>query len=390
MLKLMSMAAVLLLAAVLFAQDAATPPAGPTVTPFGMAQYRLRLRLMSTKPTTGDATSAMNYRNQIAYFIGTNVKVNEVVSLGFQIGDDATSTEEASFLQQKTTPTWISQAWAKMDAGVVNLTFGVLPVTGNATLDLIERSLNNTGALAGTYAKAAEVSWPVGTNASLEAVKIGVPLLKDNFKLGIDLTQAVITNRTQAEAKDPVSNPPSVMFLLNIPMSIAALTVTPDVAFTLNRDVNVYTEKSDPEIGAGISVGYKLSDKISFSAKGAIAMHSNDNCYKTAKDTVIATVRDTVDITNFQYTGILGGVGTVIGVGPGKLMLDVNGSTFEDKKNSATKGTYIFADLKYGFCMVEKARKNITVMPRVRLFLDQLETMDKQEIRPELIFIGKF
>ncbi len=137
MLRCLKIAALFIVAASVMAEEAA----GPVFTPYGMAQYRLRLRLKSITPEIGDATSSTNYRNMIAYYIGTNVKVNNVVSFGFQIGDDAITTEEVSFLQQKTTPTWISQAWAKVNPGFMNLTFGVLPVKGNGTLDLIERSL---------------------------------------------------------------------------------------------------------------------------------------------------------------------------------------------------------------------------------------------------------
>lgn len=360
-------------------------------TPYGMAQYRLRLKMYSTDFETGDDTKSMDYRNMIAYFIGTGAKVNDAVSFGFQIGNNSTTTEEAYYFQQKLTDTWISQAWAKMDAGVMNVTFGVLPVPGYGTLDLVERSLNTN-----TYAKAGQVSWPVGTNASLEGIKLAAPILKDGFKLGVELTQAIIDKRTQTQAKEPKSNPSSVMFLVNVPMSMAALTVTPEIVAILNRDVNSITEKTDNEIAGGLSAGYKLNDMVTLSAKAGVAMRSNANSYKDARvrDSTYGTPAtrhiDTLDIAQFDYQGVLGGVGAVAAVGPGKLMLDFNISTNENKELAHSEGTFYFVDAKYAFCMLEAAKKNITIMPRVRLYIDQLYKVTKQEIWPELIFIGKF
>ncbi len=88
--------------------------------------------------------------------------------------------------------------------------------------------------------------------------------------------------------------------------------------------------------------------------------------------------------------GILGGAGAVVAAGPGKLMLDINGSTNENTEIDDSQTQYLFVDLKYGFCTLEKAKMNITIMPRVRVFVDFLSAKTAQEYWPELIFIGKF
>ena len=373
-----------LLALTLLLAVAGTLFAEVTFTPNGMAQYRLRLKIFQ-QDTSGTDNKSMIYRNMIAYYVGTGVKVNDMVTFGFQVGNNSTTTEEAYFMMQKATPVWMSQAWAKLDPGFVNLTFGVLPVAGNGTLDLIERSLNS-----GSYAKAAQVSWPVGTNASLEGIKIGAPILKEDFKLGVELTQAIITNRTQSMAKEPVSNPSCLMLLLNLPMSVQAFSVTPEIVAILNRDVNSHTETSDNEIGVGFSAGYKVNDMISVSARAALASHANSNTYKDYVDTSAAP-DTTFDVDQFDYMGILAGAGAAINVGPGKLNIDFNYSTNENKKTEESSlVSYIFLDVKYGFCMLEDAKKNITIMPRFRYYLDQYESGDCAEYWPEIIFIGKF
>lgn len=393
MFKLISLSLVLLLATLIAAEETS----GPTITPFGMAQYRLRLKLNSTKPDGSDETTSMNYRNQIAYFIGTNVKVNDVVSFAFQIGNDATTTEEASFMQQKSTPAWISQAWAKINPGFMNLTFGVLPIKGNGTLDLIERSLaKDTKGYEAKDLGAAQISWPVGTNASLEGIKLGVPVLKGSFKLDIELTQAIIANHTQAEATDPISNAPSIMFLLNLPIAFQSLKITPEIVTILARDTNALTGESDMEFGFGFAGEYKINDKISLTATAAMASHANTNTYSTPDSIAHLTAPTAHDSTihrnraKFDYQGVLAGIGGSAKIGPGKLDIDFKYSTNENKEVAKSEASFMFVDLKYGFCMLEQAKKNITIMPRLRLFPSTWETKSKMETRPELIFIGKF
>ncbi len=214
--------------------------------------------------------------------------------------------------------------------------------------------------------------------------------------MDVELTQAILTNRTQSEAKDPKSNGPAVMFILNLPMSLSNLKLTPEIVAILNRDVNPITEESDMELAFGFAGEYKINDKIGVTACGAMAMHNNSNTF-TTPDSILhlttPTPHDSIikrSVAEFDYTGIMGGVGGYAKIGPGKLELDFKVSTNENTKIANSKATFLFADIKYGFCMLEQARKNITIMPRVRFFPSSWNNYSKLETRPELMFIGKF
>jgi hypothetical protein len=287
---------------------------------------------------------------------------------------------------------------AKWDAKCLYIIGGIQPVANNGPLDLIERSM-----LTSNYKNAALVGWPVGTNGNMAGLKFGAPILKEGFKLGAELFTSVTAPRTEVIAKTPKSVMSATMLLLDLPMSMAALTLTPQVVAILNRNYNAATEQGDNEMGFGFGAGYKVWDGFTLSASLGLAMLANT---KGGVGAVTTTTKDTVDpVTNYlvrtskndtakeyKENGMVFGVGGVYKIGPGSAMLDIKYSTDEDKNIANSKSSYVFTDAKYAWDL----NKNFQFIPRVRLFLNQFDTTPAQkvksnmEIRPELIFSGKF
>ncbi len=356
--------------------------AGPSVTPYGLAQYRLRLQMHTQTPDSGSDRTAMDYANQLSFYFGAKIKVNDQVTMQFQGGNDWVTTEGVGLT---TNNWWLSKgnfpyfhlAYAKYDAGIFFITIGQQPIASNGPLDLIERSLRNP-ANTMSYTGAGLVSWVVGTNNTMAGIKVGAPLVKGDFKLGAELFSTVITPRTQTAAEEPTSNPPATMWVLDFPISIAALTFTPQVIGILYRNYNATTEKGDHEIGAGLSASYKVMDGVAVNACGGFAQISNTNS-RTAAD-----VPD-------NHRGIIAGIGGSYKAGPGAAIVDFKFSNDGNTEDDSTMSSYIYVDAKYGWDI----NKNFQIMPRIRFFLtsyaDNNASLDsKQEIRPELLITGKF
>ncbi|MFH0921502.1 MAG: hypothetical protein V1913_14215 [Fibrobacterota bacterium] len=406
MFKALTMTAVLMLAAVLVAQDAA--PAGPVTTPYGQAQYRLRLRMFNQTPLTGDAYSTLDYANQLGFLAGLKVKVNDEVFMQFQAGNDAISTEAVSWSTNnwgavghtKGVSPYFHLAYAKYTSKMMYIVAGIQPVASNGPLDLVERSM-----IANNYKEAGLVTWIVGTNNGMAGLKLGAPILKEGFKLGAELFTSVTATRSQTLMLDAKSNPSSVMLLLDLPMSVSALTLTPQAVAIVNRNYNSTTEKGDHEVGGGFAASYKVMDGFSVTACLGVAMVANTNSgvgVVTTTKTLLTNVdtlhnnalyKTTYD-TAKEYTqqGIIGGLGATYKVGPGNAIIDFKYSSDENTSLVDSKSSYIYFDGKYGW----DVNKNFQIMPRVRIFLTQFDKLatttleSKMETRPEVIFTGKF
>jgi hypothetical protein len=372
--------------------------ASPSVTTYGLAQYRLRTDITNYQGN-GKSGTSVDYSNRIAFYLGAAAKLNEQVSMQLQVGNDWVSTEDVNYLAgnpsnaKKSYPPfsvpYFSLAFVKYNPGIFHVTAGIIPLLSNGTLDLIERSLS-----AGSYNGAALVSWAVGTNNSIMGAQIGMPVVKGDFKMGIDLFSTVIEPRKQMAANEktnsiiekPNGNPSSVMFVGDIPMSVGNVTITPEVTGILNRLYNSRTEKGDHEIAAGLSAGIKFNKVNSIGFSTAYSMLSNGN-----SKLVTGTTSGTVDSNIYDYRGYIAGVGGTFVAGPGAILVDVKYSFNDDKELKDAMAQYLFADLKYAWSI----NKFVTLTPRVRLFTtiypESNTGLDyKNLIRPELLLTGKF
>jgi len=370
----------------------------PSVTTYGLAQYRLRTDITNYQGN-GKSGTSVDYSNRIAFYLGAAAKLNDQVSMQLQVGNDWVSTEDVNYLAGNPSNTkksyppfsvpYFSLAYVKYDPGIFHVTAGIIPLLSNGTLDLIERSLS-----AGSYNGAALVSWAVGTNNSIMGAQIGMPLVKGNFKMGVDLFSTVLEPRKQVSGDEkansinekPRGNPSSVMFVGDIPMSVGKLTITPEVTGILNRLYNTRTEKGDHEIAAGLSAGMKFNKVNSISFSTAYSMLSNGNSKLAA-----GTTSDTAESAVYDYSGYIAGVGGTFAAGPGAILIDITYSFNDDSELKNVLAQYLFGDLKYAWSI----NKYVTLTPRVRLFTTiypesnpGLDT--KNLIRPELIITGKF
>ena len=131
-----------------------------------------------------------------------------------------------------------------------------------------------------SYHNAAHVPWGVVTNFSQTGLAPGRAYFKRRFKLGVDLTSATIEYRAIGLGIDTMLfNSPATEFLLEVPMNVAGFSIKPQSFIIPNRSFNAATKKSDMEFGAGIDLGYKISDQLNLRAGFGYAHNSNNNSF---------------------------------------------------------------------------------------------------------------
>jgi hypothetical protein len=369
------------------AQVAAVAPAAKPETKvdfYGTASYRFRGRLWSVSTEAEKSGSSFDYLNLLGWSFGSKIKVDDKLSLQFQIGNDLNSGESVTWANNKapqgraaTDNLYVHLAYATWNPGPFSLTGGVIPVTSNGTLDLFERSIST-----GSYGEAIFQTWSTQLINSLIAIKLGVPIIKDGIKISAELTSSVIDPRTQdlkigigstgAKGVDdagkldtlPKGNPTSALLILDIPIVAGDLKITPQVTSVLNRNYNSALENGDNEILAGLSAGYKVSDAISLNLNGAFGTISNENSLvgaygniarsgtdtttatkstatdvKTKKSgdttttTTITTTKTTTTGNGYISNGFIAGLGATIKAGPGALAIGVSyGNSYNGAK----------------------------------------------------------
>ena len=280
-------------------------------------------------------------------------------------------------------------AYALWDPGCFHIATGIIPVKGTALLDLLAVSMLYDR----SYKNAAHTSWGNITNLSQTGLRIGMPIMKNDFKFGVDIMAAIVQNRAAILGIDTMNiNFPAWEFLLEAPLTVKGVTITPQIFVIPYRSFNKVTNMGDFEYGTGIDFGLKVNDAMKFRAGFGIAQNSNFNS-NGPNDTVFddpfdPTGKLKVEKKPFIRLGTNSKVGSTIMVGPGKIDIDLALSSDYDGKDSTVKDFYPFADLKYGW----SANKNFIVMPRLRLFFIFPKTSGDYKLttRPELIFTGSF
>lgn len=368
-------------------------------TPYGLAQYRLRTRINSAY-TDDVSETVFNYANTISYYAGFKANVSEQFSFQMQIGNDWVFTEDVNFLNNNPVIAarqfppgsipYFHLAYAQWNPGAVNLSLGIVPVISYGPLDLIERSLST-----GSYATAAFFTWPVITNNSFMGLKLGVPILKGDVALDVNLLSSVIDSRFRAVSsgdqviEDPNKNPTSAMFVLDLPFKAGAFSLTPQFVGIVNRNYNSAREEGDHELSGGLTAAYKLNDKTELRTFGAYAQV--DNLGSRNDKEVRSVGSESVTIApQYENVGVIAGIGATFGMGPGSLVANFNYSYSEDLQMDNSDLDYLYFDLMYNW----NVHKNLTITPRVRNFTtlnpDDSNITRLMEIRPELMLTAKF
>lgn len=360
------------------------------VTPYGHAQYRLRLK-MTYRNTGDEVLSTYEYPNQIAYFLGTKALVGDQLVLQFQLGNDWVATEKVdwtannNFGAKSGVYPYFHLAYAAWNPGPFHLAFGIQPVFNYGPLDLLERSIRFSGTAVvngdtttvqgGSYAGAALVTYPVGTNNSFMGLSLGAPILKDEFKLGVDYFMTIIENRPESFLAEPEINPNALLSVINLPMAAGDFTITPQAFVLLFKYYSAETGEGDHEFGGGLAATYKLGDKSSLRASFGVAQNSAEKSELLGERT---------------KRGYIAGLEGKFGAGPGSLIAAVNWSGDETVDQDDSMLHFLYTDLKYGWGVY----KGLVLMPRVRTFTtlypDGMADEYKLEVRPELLFIAAF
>ena len=370
----------------------------------GMAQLRLRDELVTNFQKTGHEEEKATFSYQLAYHLGVKVRPNDQTLLQFDIGNDWFATEEAEGMpdnywtkRDPLTP-WFDLAYAQWDPGYLHIQAGIIPVRGTPLMDLLGVSLLYNR----SYNFAAHIPWGVVTNFCQTGLRLGAPVVKGPFSVGVDAMSAIIEQRpVYAIGIDSIKiNLDAVEFELEVPMVAGGFNVTPQAFIIPARSFNKATGQSDIEFGSGFDVGYKVKDGVVFRAGFGYARNSNRDTYSPTNEvydtynnpysmiTKPVGVDSMKDSVEFDRWGTNLNVGTTLMLGPGKLDFDFNLSNQQDAYNKNVDDWYPFFDIKYGWML----SKNFIVMPRVRLFFTEPKTTYNNELktRPELIFSGTF
>ncbi len=376
----------------------------PKVDFYGAVQYRLRENMTSrdyeaqkyaiNKDSAGipiDTVkngapesitgSTADYFNMFSWRMGMKVKVNNELSLQFQIGNDWGAGEGFSWANNNMPSArvgfqnlYVHIASFKWNPGGVFVEGGVISIPSSGTLDLLERSLNK-----GHYGEAGFQGWSTEANASLLGLKVGVPILKDDVKLGLELFQSLIDQRSQtmAPSEEIPANPTSPLFTVTAPIEAGPLKLTPELTVVVNRNYNNKLEKGDNEMIFGLGGSYTVDKTLSFSLLSGYGSVSNENSKagsyafdngtnRTAADRVTSADSATADkIKAYSSNGVLLGVGAKIKAGPGDIQIELKyNSAVNTEDEDYTKMDYIYADLRYGV----KVNDKFTITPRYRAY----------------------
>jgi len=250
------------------------------------------------------SASTFDYLNLLGWQFGAKVKVDDQLSLQFQIGNDWNSGESVTWLNNKspkgnngsrtaTDNLYVHLAYATWNPGPFTLTGGVIPVVSNGTLDLLERSLST-----GSYGEAIFETWSSQLNNSLIALKLGVPVVaSDGLNVNAEITTSVIDARSQkligglgttgaagvdaadSLVTDPANNPTAALLILDVPIAAGAIKFTPEITTVLNRNYNSKLKKSDVEFIGGLAASYKLNSNVTLSLNGAFGTIGNENTF---------------------------------------------------------------------------------------------------------------
>ncbi|MDR2592603.1 MAG: hypothetical protein LBC59_07340 [Chitinispirillales bacterium] len=414
------------------AKPAAKPE--PKVDLYGSASYRFRGRLWNATDKDDKSGSSFDYLNLLGWSFGAKVKVDDQISLQFQIGNDLNSGESITWWNNKAPQgrsylagadnLYVHLAYGTWNPGPLYLTGGVIPVVSNGTLDLLERSMST-----GKYDESIFQTWSSQLINSLIALKLGVPIVKDGVKVNAELTYSIIDPRVQSLVKsgdaglstpdaDPKSNSTGSLFILDIPVVAGDFKVTPEFTYISNRNYNETLEKGDDELIYGFSASYKVNAMISLNANFAAGSVSNENSLvgtygnsrRSDTNTVIA------DANKYVSNGLLYGIGGTVKAGPGTMAIGISaGNSYNgadkysvtttdnsdpenpvvtvknyDPKTLTNRDDYI-VDVRYTWNIHSK----FNIAPRWRFYYSAYDEnsgklKSKIENRPELVMTWSF
>lgn len=353
-------------------------PEGISFTPYGMAQYRLRYEFVSVVKDN-ESRSSGSYLNMIGYKAGLKASFDKVM-FQFEIGNDWGSTEivnaeNYNYLKRRDSYyPYFSLAFFHWDPGFMHIQGGIVPVKGTSVTDLLAASLYNKGI---NYKGAPQTPWSVITNGSMQGLRIGAPLSKNDFKIGFDFFTTVISQRAADLKEDFVTNADGVLFMLELPIAYKSLTILPQFIAIPYRKYDKINKEKDHEFMGGIEGGIKVNDAFSLRFGYGFAAFNQNVLSDTSSSESVQT----------KQIGMNGGIGSTISIGPGKLDVDLRIGYDEDLKTEKDREVFPFLDSKYTWAL----NKHFSIAPRLRIFVTTTEKeITTVKTRPELMFTGSF
>jgi hypothetical protein len=356
---------------------AAQLPKEMSFKPYGLVQYRLRYDFLYND-VSDVTTSSGSYSNTISYKVGLKATLNDKVSTQFELGNDwgATETTDAlssNFYKKRNfySP-WFSLAFLRFDPGFLHIEAGIVPVNSTTTADLLGASLYNNK----NYTAAAHLPWIVITNSSIQGLRLGAPILKGDFKFGIDVLTSVISQRPVVAKDDFNINADALMVMVDLPVSYKIFKLSPQFIALPYRNYDKIKKEKDTEFMAGFDCGIQANKSLSLRFGYAVAVFEQNVINDTASGETVQTDR----------IGMIGGLGLTAIFGPGKLDFDVKLSSDNNLKIDNSKILYPYLDLIYAI----KLNKYFAITPRIRMFITSKEDNLRIITRPDLIFNTAF
>jgi len=365
-----------------------------SVTPYGMAQYRLRVEGFASIPESGEWQRSYAYANRLAYKIGARIVPDSSVKLQFEIGNDWYATEDVHALygniagrRNAMTP-WFSQANAQWDPGYLRLAAGILPIDGSCAMDLIGTSLY----WGMSYAAAAHLPWGIVANYSLPGLRAGAPFIKDEVSLDLDLFATVLDQRTALPAIPSLYKQlwSAVMVIADAPVRWRTLAVSPELAVIFNRiyrnDAYI-AQAGDHEVFGGINASYDANAKASLRGGVGLARIANANTW-SERDSVAGRGGIKVQAPQWSRLGAEGTAGVTIVFKHARLDCDATLSYDNLSTDPNAPQWYEFLDVRYK----RPLTPHFTIMPCVRIFGITQPMLGTNSVRawPELTFMGSF
>ena len=365
-----------------------------SISPYGMAQYRLRIEGLANIPETGEWLKSYSYANRLGYRIGASIAPDSSVKLQFEIGNDWESTEDVHALygniagRRNVLTPYFNKADVQWDPGYMRLAAGILPVEGSCSMDLIGTSLF----WGMSYVAAAHLPWGIVGNYSLPGLRAGAPFIKDEMKLDLDLFTTVLDQRTAQAAIPSLYKQlwSAVMVMADAPVRWQTLTVSPELVVIFNRiyrnDAYV-AQAGDHEISGGVNLSYGLDARTSLRGGAGAARIANTNTW-SEHDSVAGRIGAKTQAPQWSRLGAEGTAGVTISLGHAKLDCDA-GLSYDNLSTDPNAPTwYEFLDVRYS----RPLTPHFMIIPRIRIFGITPQAGIAKSVRawPELAFTGSF
>lgn len=358
----------------------------PTISFSGDLQYRLRYDYIKQKDSDGeDADKTADYTNLYGWNFMAKAVINENLLFGMRLSNPSGGgpdkiLDNITQMYYKDTDDYnfrilsIPEMYLRWKAGIVSLSFGIIPVLNNTTLTLVYSESHNY--LTKGLCECGLTSWKVWMNNSQTGLDLGLSFVNnDETSVGFSAVSAIATNGGPDSPAYALKND-QLRFIFSIPVSVLEkkLSFLP----VMHLRTNVYTsadkEESNHSLTGGIDIGIKPVQQLGINLGYAVGGFRNDAVAPAGSESAPLGMLTSATIT--------------VQPGYGKASVLFNfGMTQDREADPVINNNLIHFDFKYAMPI-----KSLTIMPRVRIwnFTNSEDDASELRVRPEIFFMGKF